>query len=39
MLNKSDLMQSPAVAKKQLVQYMDRYVPLVRFFGVCHLGW
>ena len=26
-LNKSDVMQSPAAAKKQLVQYMDRFVP------------
>lgn len=28
-LNKSDVMQSAAVAKKQLVTYMNRYVPLV----------
>ena len=28
-LNKSDVMQSPAAAKKQLVTYMDRYIPMV----------
>ncbi|OAO12756.1 GTP-binding protein, partial [Blastocystis sp. ATCC 50177/Nand II] len=27
-LNKSDVMQSPAAAKKQLVTYMDRYIPM-----------
>ena len=28
-LNKSDVMQSTAVAKKQLVTYIDRYIPMV----------
>ena len=28
-LNKSDVMQSTAVAKKQLVSYVDRYIPMV----------
>lgn len=29
-LNKSDVMQSTAVAKKQLVTYIDRYIPMVQ---------
>lgn len=28
-LNKSDVMQSTGVAKKQLISYMDRYIPQV----------
>ena len=28
-LNKSDVMQSTAVAKKQLVSYVDQYIPMV----------
>lgn len=35
-LNKSDLMQSPAVAKQQLVKYMSQYVPLVGHGGIVH---
>lgn len=37
-LNKSDVMQSTAVAKKQLVSYIDRYVPMVGVAGTCELG-
>lgn len=38
-LNKSDVMQSPAAAKKQLVQYMDRFVPQVGSTVALEVGW
>ena len=38
-LNKSDVMQSPAAAKKQLVQYMDRFVPQVGSTVASEVGW
>ena len=38
-LNKSDVMQSPAAAKKQLVQYMDRFVPQVGSKVALEVGW